>query len=1302
MTMRGSSSRARSPVAVDVRTFGWDRAVLSTLRHSTLAFDSFDATPLPGVRELGNRDRLSLLGQFAAHQALLQYAGINDGGVDEHEWCVIQKRGVDARLVRTSGRKSSSDPIPPLTLVRQFADAIDAPAIEVLRQSSARAEAVYCEIDGRLRGDAAADLRWFRAAAIGQIASPGVDGIRLLMAAASGRYRSDESECLATIRAGIDDVIVLADGTSPLERFSGLSALRSIVPDLTSRTEADIVEAVIECAARRRMILAVADDEALDRASRHVIDLLQAGNTGVWVGREGADLPETKWFIISPRLVARQELDMRLAQIPRDMRRAKLELFVGSPCFARYLMDGVVPSPQMASPAGAIREPARSFVAAVALLGRSMPREVVDAFLARLSVTAAVEELVFDGVTALEAGEFSFASEDLRDAALRLLPVSSRASLASAAAETLLSSGFDERAAILFAESGNIGRATALLETLRWDSAEETIRVLRGVRSEVLSPKLADTLALALIDTGRYRDARDFCAGNDRLLARIERRTGHYASALARLERVDRDFQDELLRADLLNLLGRSVEALEICRGCSAQTNDDRVLLGYYTASIAIDAGSGGHAATSWMVIPSSLAAHYSARYGAYAAIAGHQAGEAVGHASRAVETARTTAERIDATLDHLFALFTSGRWDEARQAALHAMRLVDETQGDRAASGILFMLAYLCADEGQCAHAAHLLDRLRQFYGDVGDERRLHELHLISAAIELSLGRFDAATAAAESVLEHDVPSQIREAAALIADEAAMTAGRNTAMRARGSTPNVELTDRYRLLRGTVDAVRPFVRALSAWNDGPAPVAHTASDKLLLMRAALRKRQRGAAQTIASELGVALHDSPHADDAELRSLRIASTHSFPFAANDFAPAQWRFATRNRLGQWHEIGSLAPLASPELDRVFDQPSPDWIVCGERELLYFEGLRSWASESRKAIAAIFRTRAEHARLRRLIEQEETMIRRSDLLDGIIGQSPAIHEICDLVSRIARRDIPVCVLGESGTGKELIARAIHRQSGRRSKPFTSINCAALPDTLIESELFGCARGAFTGAERDRSGLIETTDGGTLFLDEIGEMPVPAQAKLLRFLQEGEFRRVGDAALRSADVRILTATNRKLESAVESGRFREDLYYRIRGVEVNVPPLRDRAVDIPLLAAHFLTREREKHRGGAARFSDDVLAVFASYHWPGNVRELQNAVRASHAIAGEAKEIDLEHLPESIRRVPAVRRVTGSYQDAVVRFRRDLIEKSLAQAKGNQNQAAAMLKISRQALAYQIRELGILVTPPKRPPA
>ena len=413
-----------------------------------------------------------------------------------------------------------------------------------------------------------------------------------------------------------------------------------------------------------------------------------------------------------------------------------------------------------------------------------------------------------------------------------------------------------------------------------------------------------------------------------------------------------------------------------------------------------------------------------------------------------------------------------------------------------------------------------------------------------------------------------------MREAAALILDEIDWIEGRDTPFRSTGTSGNVELTRRYETMR--------IRRAGGSVDFG---IAMTRSEKLQRFRDALGRGRNEEASQIAAEMGIELPTiEGSASSLELRLLRDAAVREFPFGARDFAPTAWRFATRNRLGQWHEIGSLSFAATAELDRVLASGGTDWVVCSDRELLFVDGISRWSAESREALAALFRTRAEHHRMQRVIEQNERVsVAKSEAIDGIIGDSPVMREMSTLITRVARRDVPVCILGESGTGKELVARAIHRHSPRRGKTFTAVNCAALPENLIESELFGHVRGAFTGADRDRAGLIETSEGGTLFLDEIGEMPLAAQAKLLRFLQEGEFRRVGDTANRSADVRIVSATNRKLEAAVEEGRFREDLYYRIGGVEIVLPPLRDRATDVPLLAGHFLAKEREKSRAG-----------------------------------------------------------------------------------------------------------------------
>jgi transcriptional regulator with GAF, ATPase, and Fis domain len=419
----------------------------------------------------------------------------------------------------------------------------------------------------------------------------------------------------------------------------------------------------------------------------------------------------------------------------------------------------------------------------------------------------------------------------------------------------------------------------------------------------------------------------------------------------------------------------------------------------------------------------------------------------------------------------------------------------------------------------------------------------------------------------------------------------------------------------------------------------------------------------------------------------------------YPFLAADLGGKPWLFARRNRLGIWNQAGPAAPLGAEELDARLEGGGGDWLRCSDDALLHLEGIRDWREGSRKSLAALFLIRSEHWALRRAVDQATTIAEsRADDPGGIVGESAAMRELYATVRRVARRDVTICIEGESGVGKELIARAIHDASPRAAKPFVPLNCAALPESLIESELFGHAKGAFTGADRDRAGLVEAAHGGTLFLDEIGELPVGAQAKLLRLLQESELRRVGDTIVRRVDVRVLAATNRKLEAEIDAGRFREDLYYRIRGVELRVPALRDRGDDVLILARHFLAREYRRH-GGAAGFSDEVESALMSYSWPGNVRELEHAIRSAHAFAGDAAIITLEHLSERLREARPTRRQQGNYFDEVTRFRRSLVERSLTQANGNQAQAARLLGISRQALAYQIKELGVLVSPPKR---
>ena len=1229
MSMRGSARRA---LVVDVLSFGWDRAVVSVLRHSTLPWhDGFaseiqlDATPLASLNDLGTRDRLSLAGQFAAHLAFLQFAGIGDSAFDVDEWVVVRKRGNDCRLLRIAARGQADDPPPPLTLVQQFASAIDAPPLDVLAQSWARAEAVYHEIESRLRACAAADLRWLHAAATGAVlAASALDVLRALA-------HLDES------------IVILGDDASPLIRYSAIRAL-GLPPSLDEHAVVERLAGSDEC----RKTFVVVSPESFDEASRRVVDLLKAAGVGVWPEL----VEETKTFLLSPHLRA----------MPATATRKWLDCFVQSPAFARYLDEGELPATAGENLVASLREPIRSFIAAVALLGRNAPRALVDRYLQRLQTSTRATDLVTAGVCQIDDGHFSFVSEDVRRQAINAIPAVTRSSLCQTAAE--------------------------LLESIDWQSPEDAIHSLRALPA--LSERLRNVLAEALFATGKYRDAREFAS--EQLLARIERRTGEYASALTRLENLEtRDFDSELLRAAILILLDRASEAATVLANCEPASDAQRDRLAFHRA--ILDGA------------PAEIRDRYlSARLAVYRAIDARDHAGAIAAARRAIECAVAIHDRVDATLDLIFALFCSGDWSAARAAALDALLLADQTQGDRAAGGILFTLAYLAADDGQCTHATHLVERLRRFYGQVRDEKRLAELDMLSATIDFSRGRFAAAARAAHVVLSSNVSEQIRETAALIADEIDWIEHRKTQLRSTGATSNVELTNRHALMRARRglphSPLQPFASRLLAWEEGgPLPDTQTGSEKLMIYRTAVRYGRKSVADKIAGELRIERDSTVEAAaDSELRVLRAAAALPFPFESGDFSPTRWRFATRNRLGQWLEIGSVAAMSGTELDVSLAAPPADWIACSDRELLFVEGLSEWSAGSRDAIASLFRVRAEHHRLRRLIDEEAAGVARESI-EGIVGESASMRDVYEMIARVSKRDVPVCVLGESGTGKELVARAIHRQSARRHKPFTPINCAALPENLIENELFGHARGAFTGADRDRAGLIETTDGGTLFLDEIGEMPLAAQAKLLRFLQEGEFRRVGEATNRSADVRVVTATNRKLEAAVEQGRFREDLYYRIRGIEIALPPLRDRGSDIALIASHFLAAEKQKHRTGPARLSAEALSAFGSYHWPGNVRELQNTIRAAHALAGEEREIDLEHLPERIRGIKIMRGPLGSYQDAVARFRRELIEKSLLQTNGNQKQAAAMLKISRQALAYQIRELGILVHPGKR---
>lgn len=312
------------------------------------------------------------------------------------------------------------------------------------------------------------------------------------------------------------------------------------------------------------------------------------------------------------------------------------------------------------------------------------------------------------------------------------------------------------------------------------------------------------------------------------------------------------------------------------------------------------------------------------------------------------------------------------------------------------------------------------------------------------------------------------------------------------------------------------------------------------------------------------------------------------------------------------------------------------------------------------------------------------------------NGILSRTSGMQEIFTQITKVADLKTTILVLGESGTGKELVARAVHQNGRRAPKPFVAVNCGAIPENLLESELFGHVRGAFTGASSDKSGLFEQADGGTLFLDEIGEMPLSLQVKLLRVLQEGEIRRVGGAAAVTVDVRVISATSRDLSVDVGVGRFREDLYFRLNVFCLQLPPLRERVEDIPLLADHFMERYVHDNNCQVMRFEPAAMRCLTAYRWPGNIRELENAVERA-CILSEDGRITAECLPPAVRLVDEPGAVTGSDENLSIKkaeesIERDLIRKALAKTGGNRTQAAKILEISHRSLLYKLKEFGI----------
>jgi two-component system response regulator AtoC len=344
-----------------------------------------------------------------------------------------------------------------------------------------------------------------------------------------------------------------------------------------------------------------------------------------------------------------------------------------------------------------------------------------------------------------------------------------------------------------------------------------------------------------------------------------------------------------------------------------------------------------------------------------------------------------------------------------------------------------------------------------------------------------------------------------------------------------------------------------------------------------------------------------------------------------------------------------------------------------------------------------VLLIVRKAEEREQLRKEVGRLRREVRADARFGEIVVGSPAMRNAIGVAQKVAPHDSSVLVTGASGTGKELVARLLHRESARAHAAFVPVNCGGVPEQLLESEFFGFVKGAFTGADRDKEGLFEVAHGGTLFLDEVGELPGALQVKLLRALQEGEVRRIGATTTTRVDVRVISATNRDLEEAVETGDFRKDLYYRLAVVTIHLPPLRSRQEEIPQLATHLLERHSSRLGVDVHAIEPEAMEILLSYGWPGNIRELGNVIERALVLT-DGDVISVDDLPEAVRRpAPDGPGVGVDGDDLSVkrhgaRLERHMIQLALDRTGGNKTQAAELLELSPRALRYKIQEYGI----------
>lgn len=618
---------------------------------------------------------------------------------------------------------------------------------------------------------------------------------------------------------------------------------------------------------------------------------------------------------------------------------------------------------------------------------------------------------------------------------------------------------------------------------------------------------------------------------------------------------------------------------------------------------------------------------------------------EAVASTARALRLGRRRLTRRQA----------AGLWNElglgrarigdlagAERAFLHTLHLDSGCDGPRKTTLALSNLAEIRIRRGRLSGVREILARSEAANRQGGNLRGLIEDAGIWARYELALGRPEAALEIcreARSELERHGNRWHEEILGLLAARALGWLGR----------PEEAATELARLPPGALAELEPEERPALRAQAGDAEGA--------------RREAAGTAfqplwdSLLAGVPPPARHWEAFETLEPYRAARLVFDADLLLPGS--APAHWR---REAIGVLRQAGALGPA-----ERLEAREGGPWQVVA---LILDEAARSRSTGEPEETEEPSGP-AEPAPVHSL---------------GLIGESPALRAAIDRMARLAPGNLPVLIQGESGTGKELAARWLHRASPRSNGAFVAVNCAALSETLLLSDLFGHARGAFTGADRDRKGVFETAHGGTVFLDEIGDLPLPAQGMLLRVLQEGEVRRLGESTPRKVDARVLTATHRDLDRMVEDGTFRRDLYYRLRVGCVDLPPLRDRGDDVLILADHFLS----KTPGPGAKLSKAARARLRSHSFPGNVRELQNILALAAALAdgGVIEPPHLELPPES-REIEAAE---SSYHRQIDALRRRLILEALKKHGGNRVEAARELGVSRQGLSYLIRQLGL----------